>query len=115
MASDVYTSAGEGRVIDLMDTVTWYGASGTGAVAAAKGDTTLGTQVGSRVSTTDTQPAADQLQMVFQQDYTGAAAITEVGIFDAASSGVLLQRHVFDPVNVGDGDSIEFTVVHEQA
>ena len=116
MASNVYTSAGEAKVIDLMDTVSWYGDSGTGTVAAAKTDTALGTPSGlARVATTDTQPAADKLQMVFTQTYASAKAITECGIFDALTGGNMLQRHTFDPINVAAGDSIQFTVIHEQA
>jgi len=114
--SNIYTSAGEAKVIDLLDAVTWYGDSGTGAVAAAKGDTALGIASGlARVATTDTQPLADKLQMVFTQTFTSAKAITECGIFDALTGGNMLQRHVFDVVNVVSGDSIQFTVTHEQA
>lgn len=117
MPSDAYTSAGEAKVIDLMDTVTWYAAVGIGTTAAAKTDTALENVTGcpARVQTTDTQPTDDKLQMVALFAFTSALAITELGILDAASNGTLLQRHVFDPINTVNGDSIQFTVLHEQA
>lgn len=116
MASNVYTSAGEAKVIDLMDAVTWYGDCGTGVTAANKADTALEIASGlGRVATTDTQPAADKLQMVFEQSFSSSKAITECGIFDALAAGVMLQRHTHDAVNVISGDSIEYTVTHEQA
>ena len=118
-AGDVYTSIGESLVIDLMDAATWYVQSGTGTTTPAKGDTALETVAGpSPDETTDTQPSADTLQMVGQLDYTGTLAITEAGIFDGATgSGTddMLQHHVFAVINVGNGDSIEFTVSHQQA
>lgn len=119
MASNVYTSAGEAYVIDALDAALGTGAavqSGTGTVAAAKGNTALGTAIGSRVaSVTKTQPLPDVLRIVKTIAYTGTYAVTEVGLFADATSGPLIQRHTFDPVNVSDGDSIEFTIEHEQA
>lgn len=119
MASNAYTNNGEGYVIDALDAALGTGAavqSGTGTVAAAKADTALGTAIGSRVaSTTKSQPTADVLRIVKTIAYTATYAVTEVGLFADATTGVLIQRHVFDPVNVNDGDSIEFTIEHEQA
>lgn len=117
--SNVYTSVGEAYVIDAIDTALGTGAavqSGTGTVAAAKGDTALGTAVGTRqATTTKTQPTADVLRIVKTLAYTTTSAITEVGLFADASTGALIQRHTFTAVNVVDGDSIEFTIEHEQA
>ena len=43
------------------------------------------------------------------QYYDGSYAVTEHGLFDAASGGTLMDRSVFAAINVGDGDGIEFT------
>jgi hypothetical protein len=117
MASNIFTTAGEGFVVDALDTAlaTPYVASGTGTVAAAKGDTTLGTEVGTRASGTKTQPTADVLRVVATCSYAAGFAITECGLLTASTAGTLIQRHTFDPVNVVSGDSIQFTVEHEQA
>jgi hypothetical protein len=118
MATNKYTNAGQAWVIDQLDTAIGTGAaiqSGTGTAAAADTDTDLGTAVGSRqASLTKTQPTADTLQFVGTVAYSATAAITELGLFVDATSGALIQRHVFDAVNVSDGDSIEFTVKHTQ-
>lgn len=108
--ADIFTSAGEAKVVDLLDAATWYVAQGTGTTGAAKGDTTLETESAeSRVSTTDTQPAADTFQMVGSITSSSTQAITEAGIFDASSSGNLLLRSTFSAINVTNGDSIQFT------
>ena len=39
----------------------------------------------------------------------GAAAVTEHGIFSAASGGILLDRSVFSVINLASGDSIQST------
>lgn len=116
---DIYTDLGEAYVIDALDTALGTGAaiqSGTGTTTPAKGDTALVTAVGSRqASLTKTQPAADTLQFVGTVAYTDTYTITEVGLFEDATSGDLLQRHVFTGIPVENGDSIEFTIKHQQA
>lgn len=94
-----------------------YIAVGTGTTAAAVGDTTLQTETAtsglSRVAatvsrtTTDTTNDTAQLQTTFS--VTGTVAVTESGVFNAASSGVLLARQVFSAVNVVNGDSLQIT------
>jgi len=84
--------------------------SGTGAVAEAIGDTTLGTPAGpARVSGTKAQPSANIWQSIATIAYTATLAITEHGFFSAATAGTLWDRTVFTAINVVSGDSIQFT------
>ena len=88
-------------------------AIGTGTATAAIGDTVLGVQAGivalavsggtpttNTISYSATFPAG-----------TGTGAITEAGIFNAASAGTLLCRTTFPVVNKAAGDSIAITWV----
>jgi len=92
-------------------------AVGTGATAAAAADTTLQTETAasglsraaasaSRVTTTQTN---DTAQLVLTYTVTGTVAVTESGVLNAASSGVLLCRQVFSAINVVNGDSLQIT------
>lgn len=114
IASRINGSGGEA----LFDKIGW----GTGAVAAAAGDTALGAEkdASGGASTTHVVSAAtctrvttsvtnDTAQMVGTATATGTIAITESGVFNAASAGTLLARQVFTAVNVVSGDSIQFT------
>lgn len=42
--------------------------------------------------------------------FSGAVAVTEAGLLNAATDGVLLARQVFSAVNMVDGDSLEVTI-----
>lgn len=87
-----------------------YHASGTGTTAEAIGDTALQTDSGvARVSGTPSNPGAGQYRNVGTMSFTGALAITEHGLFSAATAGTLLDRTVFSAINVVNGDSIQFT------
>lgn len=116
----VVTSAGVGFLVDDWDddttdiTTMNYHASGTDNTAENSSDTALGaeaTTVTDRATGTKSQPAANQLRSVATQAFTGTAAIVEHGLFSVVteSSGVLWDRTVFAAINVGNGDSIEFT------
>ena len=86
-------------------------AVGTGSTAASAGQTTLVTELDrntfSRVS------AANGVCTFNAQWAAGDAtgAITEAGIFNAASGGDMLCRTVFDTVNKAAGDSLAITWV----
>lgn len=94
-----------------------YIAVGTGVVAAAVANTTLGTELAasglSRVNATASRTTTDvtndtaQLQTTFT--VTGTVAVTESGVLNAASGGTLLARQVFSAVNVINGDSLQVT------
>lgn len=90
---------------------------GIGTNAAALGDTALQTEsaptsttriTGSESRTTITN-TNDNYQVVGTVTAGGTLAITEGGLFDAATAGTLFIRSVFAAVNVVSGDSIAFT------
>ena len=83
---------------------------GTGSTAAAIGDTALQTAAGtSRVSGTASNPSANQYRSVATISFTSSLAITEWGLFSASSTGTMWDHRVFSAINVGNGDSIQFT------
>lgn len=84
-------------------------AVGTGAVAAAAGDTTLGAE-SARVALTSKTRATNVLTMV--GDYAAGvatAALTEAGVLTAASAGDLYSRAVFAAINKGANDTLKIT------
>lgn len=94
-----------------------YLAVGTGTTAAAAGNTTLETEItdsglsranatASRTTTTQTN---DTATLVHTFSVTGTKAVTEAGVLNAASSGVLFARSVFAAVNVANGDTLQVT------
>jgi hypothetical protein len=87
--------------------------SSTGTVAAAIGDTALGVAppagVPARAVGTQSNAVANAYKTVGTQTYTAALAITEWGLFSAASAGTMWDHKVFAAVNVVSGDSIQFT------
>lgn len=92
-------------------------AVGTGVVAAAVTDTTLGTETAasglSRVAATasrvTTDVTNDSARLATTFTVTGTVAVTESGVLNASSVGVLLARQVFSAVNVVNGDSLTVT------
>lgn len=92
-----------------------YLAVGTGATAANVSDTTLQTEITdsglARAAATctrvTTSVANDTAQLDKTFSVTGTKAVTEVGAFNASSSGVLLGRQVFSAINVVNGDSLQ--------
>lgn len=88
-----------------------YHDSGTGVGAENQTDTTLGTPCGeARDSGTQVEGASANIyKTVAEHTYAGSFAITEHGVFSAASAGTLLDRSVFSAINVTSGDKIEFT------
>lgn len=94
-----------------------YIAIGTGTTAANVSDTTLETEIttngGQRAqgtaSRTTTDVTNDTSTIVNTFSFTGSFAVTESGVLNAASSGVLLCRQVFSAINVVNGDSLQVT------
>ena len=94
-----------------------YIATGTGTNAANASDTTLQTELASSgltratgtVSRVTTSVTNDTHQVAKTFTVTGTQAVTEVGLLNASSSGVLLGRNVFSAVNVVNGDSLAVT------
>lgn len=94
-----------------------YIAIGTGTTAADATDTTLETEIttggGSRaagtgtLSTTTVTDDTAELEVTFS--FTSSFAVTESGVFNAASAGTMLARQVFSAINVANGDSLTIT------
>ncbi len=122
MRSNLVTNAGLGEVTNLMGNVSsptafGYIAVGTGTTAAAAGNTALETEVAtsglSRAASTNTRQTTtttnDTAQFLKSFSVTGSVAVTESGVLNAASSGVLLCRQVFSAINVANGDTLQIT------
>ena len=89
------------------ETAMTHMALGSGSTAAAAGDTTLGTQLGSREALDSSTVTNNQIVYVasFEAgDATGA--VTEAGIFNASSGGTMLCRTVFSVVNKAADDTL---------
>lgn len=90
----------------------WH-ATGTGSAAESTADTTLGAEVQTRVSGTQSTnlPGAPTAQYITQATvhYTGNYTIAEHGVFSASSSGTLLDRSVLSPaISVTPGTDLTF-------
>lgn len=87
-----------------------YTDAGTGTVAAAVTDVALGTPYGgARSAGTQSNPAANKYRHAATITFAGTFAITEWGLFSAASAGTMWDRKVFAALNVLSGDAITFT------
>lgn len=84
---------------------------GTGTTAAVVGDTALQAAIGSsRVALTASTASANVVTYTATFPAgTGTGAVTEAGIFNAASAGTMLCRTVFSVVNKGVADVINVT------
>lgn len=97
------------RMKDATATAMSHMAIGTGTTAAAAGDTTLGTEL-DRNALTSTTVTSNQIEYVASWSAgDGTGAVTEAGIFNAASAGTMLARTVFDVVNKAANDTLSIT------
>lgn len=99
------------RMVGTAATVMSHMAIGTGTGTPAVGDTALGTQAGIVALTAFTASTNTVTATATFAAGTGTGAITEAGIFNAASAGTLLCRTTFPVVNKAAGDSIAITWV----
>jgi len=127
----LFTSAGRDEVIDEFDAGTAAGFDlttfnfhgiGTGATAAAAGDTALQTELtteynpnSTRATGVQSQPTSDVYRSVATNTIdSGTPAITEAGLLSQAATGggVLIERYVFAAVNLvgANGDGIQTTM-----
>ena len=90
---------------------------GTGTTAAAPTQTALitpssdETRASGAQSQVTTSVTNDTYQVVATLTCASAAkAITEVGVFSAATGGSMYSRNAFDAINLAVGDSIQFTI-----
>jgi len=118
---DLITNAGKASVaglilVDITEPAYDYIAIGTGTTSPAATDTALVAEThreagtGTLVTTTVTNDTA-RLVATFQ-GYAGSEAVTEVGMFNAATGGDMLMRRTFSPLNMdwAGGDSLEISV-----
>lgn len=109
---NLVVTAGKEWVADRMNnanTVMTHMALGTGTNAAAVGDTTLQTEIDRNALTSTTVSTNTIAYGCTWAAGDGTGAITEAGLFDAASGGDMLARTVFSVVNKGASDSITIT------
>ena len=84
--------------------------SGVGITGANVADTDIETTDGeARATGSQTESASNVYQSVGTIAYTTTKAITEHGLFNAASGVTLMDRHTFAAINVVNGDSVQFT------
>jgi hypothetical protein len=112
----VYTNAGKAVTTNRIKGAgaePSFVAIGTGAGAAAATDTTLFTEVETRVAGTSTQQTTtvtnDTYQVVGTITATAARAVTNAGLFDALTAGNLFMKGDFAVINLATGDSIQIT------
>lgn len=97
------------RMKDATATAMSHMAIGSGSTAAAASNSALGNQLG-RVSLTSTTVSGAVVTYVATfAAGTGTGAVTEAGLFNAASNGTMLCRTVFSVVNKGSADSMTIT------
>jgi hypothetical protein len=99
------------RMKDATVGVMSHMALGTGTTPAALGDTTLQTEIaGSRVVLSTTTVSTNTITYVSSfAAGIGTGAVTEAGIFNAATVGTMLCRTAFPVVNKQAGDSMSVT------
>jgi len=85
--------------------------SGTGVVAEDQTDSALGTSCAeTRLAGTQEEGSQTyEYKSVVTHTYAGAFAITEHGLFNIITAGILMDRTVFAAINVVASDQIEFT------
>lgn len=102
------------RMKDATAGVMSHMAVGSGTTAAAASDSSLGTQLGrvaldsTTIVTTSVTGDAVQYVATFPAG-TGTGAVTEAGVFNAASAGTMLCRTVFPVINKGALDTLTIT------
>lgn len=85
-------------------------ALGSSTTAAAAGDTDLGSILGSREALDSTTASSNTITYVSSFEAgEGTGAVTEAGIFNAATSGTMLCRTVFAVVNKAADDTMSVT------
>ena len=92
-------------------------AIGTGTTAPQPTDTALENEIttggGARAAATITRITQDvtndTVQFVHQWTFTSSFAITEAGIFNDSTAGVMLSRKTFSAYNVVNGDELQIT------
>lgn len=84
-------------------------AVGSGSIAAAAGNTALGQELGRVALSSDSALGVVVTYVASFPPGTGTGAVTEAGVFSAASGGTMLCRTVFAVVNKGADDAMSIT------
>jgi len=119
----VVTTAGVNYIVDAFQNTTEvenfkFHGYGTGTAAEATSDTGLGTELTTEYAVDSTRPTGSQGEgasaniyrttATLSPDSGGTLAITEHGVFSAASAGTLLDRSKFSAINlVAGSDSLQ--------
>ena len=111
----VFTTAGKQWVADAMrgsvSTTQQYIGWGTGSTAEAAAQTALITPAAeARTAGAITSPTAALHRTIGTIVSASGQTITEVGLFDASTVGVMMLRAVFAGIPLLTGDSIAFTL-----
>jgi hypothetical protein len=97
------------RMVGTASNVMSHMALGSGTTAPVAGNTTLGTELG-RVALAGAVAASNVVTYTATFSAgTATGAVTEAGIFNAASAGTMLCRTVFSVVNKGVDDALSVT------
>lgn len=121
----IYTTVGEEEVVDIIDgsataptdlgTGNNFIGWGTGAGTAAKADTILFTEAAeARVGGTVSQSTPSTNQWVATITSASGQTITNAGLFNTVTGGVLVIHGDFTGIVLANGDKIEFTISLEQ-
>jgi len=97
------------RMVGTAAAVISHMAVGTGATAAAAGDTALGSESARVAITSGTASGVVATYVATFPAGTGTAALTEAGLLNAGSAGTLLCRTVFSVINKGANDAMTVT------
>lgn len=111
---NLITTVGRDAIIERLDSTPatsqpTHMAIGTGGGGPAAGDTTLTTELDRNALTSNT---ASNNVLTMVGDWAagdGTGAITEAGVFNAASTGTLYSRAVFSVINKAAGDTLQIT------
>jgi hypothetical protein len=97
------------RMVGTASNIMSHMATGSGTTAAAAGDTALQTELGRVALATSSASTNVVTYTASFPAGTATGALTEAGIFNAASAGTMLCRTVFAVVNKGVDDAMSVT------
>ena len=111
---NLIVTAGKNFIADQLSTTPGstkmtHMAIGTGTTAANAADTTLQTELDRNAVTSSTDSGAILTVVGDWAAGDGTGAITEAGIFNAASGGTMLCRSVFSVINKAAGDTLSMS------
>lgn len=100
------------RMVDAATTVMSHMELGLGNTTPVNGDSALQTPIGGSRQAFSGAPSVSTNTITYTASFgagIGTGAITEAGIFNASSAGIMLCRTVFSVVNKAAGDTINIS------